>query len=223
EGSFASGYWIFFIVFLLAGLLDAIYFFPIIYKAFFKKPKKENEIEYSKFKEANILILAPIVVVAILVVAFYFIPFPFLNLAEIKIEHILPVADVVSEEISKHWSETAEFIVLVIIALFLLLNYRYFGKSKGKEIIKFDTPFIYGGNPLSKICTAANYKLLVFYQWAVKLSHAPYAYVISKFKGKNVEDVEKALDKSAYKFITSSTTMALIFLIIGFLVFIINL
>ncbi|PKP55336.1 MAG: hypothetical protein CVT89_08790, partial [Candidatus Altiarchaeales archaeon HGW-Altiarchaeales-2] len=65
--------------------------------------------------------------------------------------------------------------------------------------------------------------LLVFYQWAVKLSHAPYAYVISKFKGKNVEDVEKALDKSAYKFITSSTTMAILFLIIGFLVFIINL
>ncbi len=225
EGSFASGYWIFFIVFLLAGLLDVIYFFPIIYKAFFKKPKKENEIEYAKFKEVNILILAPIVVVAILVVVFYVVPFPFLNLAEIKISpsHVLPVADVVSEEISKHWSETAEYIVLAIIALFLLLNYRYFGSSKGKEIIKFDTPFIYGGNPLSKVCISLNHRLLLFYQWAVKLSLAPYAYTISKFKGKNVEDIERELDKSAYKFITSSTTMAILFLLIGFLVFLIKL
>ncbi len=223
EGSFASGYWVFFIVFLLAGLLDAIYFFPVIFKAFFRKPKKENEIEYAKFKEANILILAPIVVVAILVVVFWMVPFPFLNLADIKISHVLPIADTVSEEISKHWSETAEYIVLAIIALFLLLNYRYFGSSKGKEIIKFDTPFIYGGNPLSKVSISLNHRLLLFYQWAVKVSLAPYAYAMSKFKGKNVEDIEGELDNSAYKFITSSTTMALVFLIIGFLVFIIKL
>ncbi|NCN65169.1 MAG: monovalent cation/H+ antiporter subunit D family protein [Candidatus Altiarchaeum hamiconexum] len=223
EGSLESGYWIFFVVFLLAGLLDAFYFFPVIYKAFFKKPKKENEADYSKFKEVNILVLAPIVTVAILVVVFYAVPFPFLELAEEKISHVNPIEGVVSHEFSKHWSSIAEYGVIAIIALFLLLNYRYFGSSKGKEIIKFDTPFIYGGNPLSKTCTDANHKLLLFYQWSVKLSHAPYAWVISKFKGRNVEDIERELDKSAYKFITSSTTMALVFLIIGFIVFIIKL
>lgn len=218
-GSLTSGYWIFFVVFLLAALLDAIYFFPIIFKAFFKKPKKENEEEYSKFKEADILILAPIVIVAILVVAFYFIPFPFLNLAEIKISNVQPVADVLNKEISKHWTHIAEIGILVIITLFLLINYRYFGGLKGKEIVRFDTPFIYGGNPLSRICTSANHTLLVFYQWAVKISFAPYAHLVGKLECKSAEDVEKAIDKSAYKFITSSTMMALLFLILGFLTF----
>jgi len=223
DGSLASGYWIFFIVFLLAGLLDAFYFFPIIYKAFFKKPKKENENDYAKFKEVNIMVLAPIVAVAILVVVFYAFPFPFLNLAEEKILHVQPVGNVYDEKFSEKWASIAEYGVLAIIALFLLLNYRYFGSSKGKEIIKFDTPFIYGGNPLSKTCTILNHKILLFYQMAVKLSLAPYASIVSKFKGKSTEDIERELDKSAYKFITSSTTMALLFLLVGFLVITIHL
>jgi len=214
EGALAGDYWIFFFVFLLAGLLDTFYFFPIIYKAFFKKPKKENEKEYSRFKEANILVLAPTVGVAILVIGFYISPFPFLNLAEEKISYVNPVEDKFSEEFSKKWTSISEGVVLLIIVLFIILNYRYFGASKGKEIIKFDTPFVYGGNPLSKTCVFLNHKILLFYQWAVRISHAPYAYILSMFKGKNVEDIEKIIDKSAHKFISSSITMALGFILI---------
>jgi len=214
EGALAGDYWIFFFVFLLAGLLDTFYFFPIIYKAFFKKPKKENEKEYSRFKEANILVLAPTVGVAILVIGFYISPFPFLNLAEEKISYVNPVEDKFSEEFSKKWTSISEGVVLLIIVLFIILNYRYFGASKGKEIIKFDTPFVYGGNPLSKTCVFLNHKILLFYQWAVRISHAPYAYILSIFKGKNVEDIEKIIDKSAHKFISSSITMALGFILI---------
>jgi len=214
EGALAGDYWIFFFVFLLAGLLDTFYFFPIIYKAFFKKPKKENEEEYSRFKEANILVLAPTVGVAILVIGFYISPFPFLNLAEEKISYVNPVEDKFGEEFSKKWTSISEGVVLLIIGLFIILNYRYFGASKGKEIIRFDTPFVYGGNPLSKTCVFLNHKILLFYQWAVRISHAPYAYILSMFKGKNVEDIEKIIDKSAHKFISSSITMVLGFIII---------
>jgi len=214
EGALAGDYWIFFFVFLLAGLLDTFYFFPIIYKAFFKKPKKENEEEYSRFKEANILVLAPTVGVAILVIGFYISPFPFLNLAEEKISYVNPIEDKFGEEFSKKWTSISEGVVLLIIGLFIILNYRYFGASKGKEIIRFDTPFVYGGNPLSKTCVFLNHKILLFYQWAVRISHAPYAYILSMFKGKNVEDIEKIIDKSAHKFISSSITMVLGFIII---------
>lgn len=52
---------VFLMVFLVSALLDAAYFFPIIYSAFFKKPKRVK----SQFDEAPVLVVAPIVVTTV--------------------------------------------------------------------------------------------------------------------------------------------------------------
>lgn len=65
---------IFLVVFLISALLDAAYFFPIIYNAFFKKSDV-----YTHFDEAPILVVAPIVVTAIFSLIFCIFPDAFLN------------------------------------------------------------------------------------------------------------------------------------------------
>jgi multicomponent Na+:H+ antiporter subunit D len=66
---------IFLCVFLISALLDAAYFFPVIYAAFFKKPVDINP----HFDEAPILVVAPIVVTAIFSIIFFIFPDAFLN------------------------------------------------------------------------------------------------------------------------------------------------
>jgi formate hydrogenlyase subunit 3/multisubunit Na+/H+ antiporter MnhD subunit len=62
-------------VILISSLLDVIYFFPIIYTAFFKKPGGElsgsGEV---KVKEAPLLMVAPLAITAIISVVFFVYP-----------------------------------------------------------------------------------------------------------------------------------------------------
>ena len=56
-------------ILLIAAILDVMYFFPIIYIAFFKKPEGG-----SKLKEAPLFMLVPIVLTATCSIIFYFYP-----------------------------------------------------------------------------------------------------------------------------------------------------
>jgi len=56
-------------ILLIAAILDVMYFFPIIYIAFFKKPEGG-----SKLKEAPLFMLVPIVITATCSIIFYFYP-----------------------------------------------------------------------------------------------------------------------------------------------------
>ncbi|MDD5605049.1 MAG: monovalent cation/H+ antiporter subunit D family protein [Dehalococcoidales bacterium] len=80
EGAFADGRAVFGIVLLISGLLNAGYFFPIVYRAFFK-----NSPDGDGTKEASPIMLMPIVVTAGLSLFLGIFPdgiFHFFNLAE---------------------------------------------------------------------------------------------------------------------------------------------
>ncbi|OQX21845.1 MAG: hypothetical protein BWK75_02255 [Candidatus Altiarchaeales archaeon A3] len=152
----------------------------------------------------------------------------FIGIYPLVLYDLLPyIVDFVPYTLS-HVSTEIAFLMFALLAFFMFLKY-----GVGTQTISIDADWIYRklGNltlrfirtTLHNIATNTSLLTLKFYQRVVKLSLAPYAYVISKFKCKNVEDVERELDKSAYKFITSSTTMALLFLLIGFLVIMLNL
>jgi multicomponent Na+:H+ antiporter subunit D len=66
---------IFLSVFLISALLDAAYFFPIVYGSFFKKPNGMNP----RFNEAPLLVVVPIVVTAIFSIIFFVFPNAFLS------------------------------------------------------------------------------------------------------------------------------------------------
>jgi len=79
---------IFLFVFLTSALLDAIYFFPIIYSAFFKESNSGNV----HFNEAPMLVLAPIGFTSIVSVILGIFPnflLHFLNIANIAVQNIL--------------------------------------------------------------------------------------------------------------------------------------
>lgn len=79
---------VFLIVILISALLDAAYFFPIIYNAFFKV-KQGSEIH---FDEAPLLVVAPIVTTAVFSIVFCIFPnafFSFLKLANMAVQSIL--------------------------------------------------------------------------------------------------------------------------------------
>jgi len=61
QGTLAAGEGIYLIVLLLSGLLNAGYLFPIVRRAFFAQSSKRT-----KFAEASILMLAPLVLTALI-------------------------------------------------------------------------------------------------------------------------------------------------------------
>jgi len=69
HGSYEAGMPLMPYVLLIVAILDVMYFFPIIYIAFFKKPEGG-----SKIKEAPLFMLVPIAITAIVSVIFYFYP-----------------------------------------------------------------------------------------------------------------------------------------------------
>ncbi|MDD2251379.1 MAG: monovalent cation/H+ antiporter subunit D family protein [Dehalococcoidales bacterium] len=80
EGAFADGRAVFGVVLLISGLLNAGYFFPIVYRAFFKSPS-----DNTGKNEAPALMLIPIMVTAGLSLLFGLFPdgiFHFFNLAQ---------------------------------------------------------------------------------------------------------------------------------------------
>lgn len=86
-GAIESKHIIFLVVFLTSALLDAAYFLPIVYNAYFKKSDA-----YTHFDEAPLLVVAPILTTAICSVIFGIFPnafFNFFKLATIAAQNIL--------------------------------------------------------------------------------------------------------------------------------------
>lgn len=78
SGAMDAGHPIMLGVFLISGLLNAGYFFPIIYRAFFKKSE-----QFSNFSEASAFMVVPLVITALLSIAFGLSPNLFFHLYEI--------------------------------------------------------------------------------------------------------------------------------------------
>jgi multicomponent Na+:H+ antiporter subunit D len=88
-GALEAGHVIFVLVLLVSAMLNAAYFFPVIYNAFFKKPIEEGESEYD---EAPWMMLGPIVVTTITILilgALANLPFTPLALAHVAVNEFL--------------------------------------------------------------------------------------------------------------------------------------
>jgi multicomponent Na+:H+ antiporter subunit D len=74
-------------VLLVSSLLNAAYFLPIVYNAFFCTP--EQAMFENKVKEAPIWCVAPLVLTAVGSIVLFFYPEPFLRLARMAVASIL--------------------------------------------------------------------------------------------------------------------------------------
>lgn len=74
-GALQSGQVIFLFVFLASALLDAAYFFPVIFHAFFRTAKESG----GRVREAPVLVAAPLAVTALFTVFFFLFPDGFLH------------------------------------------------------------------------------------------------------------------------------------------------
>lgn len=86
-GTLESDQIIFLIVLLTSSLLNAAYFMPIFYKAFFCT--KEESMFEDKVEEAPVMCVAPLVITALISFVLFFAPQPFLNLAELAVKGFL--------------------------------------------------------------------------------------------------------------------------------------
>ncbi|QJT07603.1 monovalent cation/H+ antiporter subunit D family protein [Oceanidesulfovibrio marinus] len=87
QGSLQANEPIFVVVILTSGLLNAAYFMPIVYRAFFCKPS-ESQFE-AGVKEAPFLCIAPPIVTAIVSILLLFHPGPFMDLAKMMTQALL--------------------------------------------------------------------------------------------------------------------------------------
>ncbi|MFQ5329183.1 MAG: monovalent cation/H+ antiporter subunit D family protein [Thermodesulfobacteriota bacterium] len=85
-GTLEAGQKLMLVVLLASSLLNAAYFLPIFYKAFFCTPE-ESKFE-ERVEEAPIWCVAPLVLTALLSLAFFFFPQPFFNLARLAMLQI---------------------------------------------------------------------------------------------------------------------------------------
>ncbi len=87
-GAINSGIMLFLCVFLLSAILDAAYFFPVIYNAFFKKPTKAK----AEFDEAPLPVVLPIVITGTFSVILFFFPdfiFRYYSIVELAVKNIM--------------------------------------------------------------------------------------------------------------------------------------
>ena len=77
----------FLVVLLLSSFLNACYFIPITYKAFFCRP--EDAMFESKVQEAPLFCVVPLVITAIISVILLFYPQPFFRLATMMVQNIM--------------------------------------------------------------------------------------------------------------------------------------
>ena len=77
------------VVLLLSSFLNACYFMPIVYKAFFCKP--EDSLFENKVREAPVFCVVPLVITAVISIVFLFYPEPFLELATMTVSRIMGV------------------------------------------------------------------------------------------------------------------------------------
>jgi multicomponent Na+:H+ antiporter subunit D len=74
---------IFMLVLLLSSFLNEFYFLPIIYKGFFGKSEDEDENTPVKIQEANLCLVIPLVISAIISIVLFFYPTVFVNLIKV--------------------------------------------------------------------------------------------------------------------------------------------
>jgi multicomponent Na+:H+ antiporter subunit D len=87
-GALEAGHVIFVLVLLLSAMLNAAYFLPVVYNAFFKKPEADD----TEYDEAPWMMLGPIVVTTILILilgTFANLPFTPLALAHVAVNEFL--------------------------------------------------------------------------------------------------------------------------------------
>lgn len=88
-GSIEAGQLIFVAVIIASTLLNAAYFLPIVYAAFFKEPAEEGHGGAATIKEAPILMVAPIVLTATGTLVLFFWPSLFIKLANIVVSSVV--------------------------------------------------------------------------------------------------------------------------------------
>lgn len=74
---------IFMIVLLVSSFLNAFYFLPIIYQGFFGKSEEEAEGAPVKIKEANLCLVIPLMITAVISIVLFFYPTIFVNLIKV--------------------------------------------------------------------------------------------------------------------------------------------
>jgi multicomponent Na+:H+ antiporter subunit D len=74
---------IFMVVLLLSSFLNAFYFLPIVYKGFFGKSEEEVNNLPVKIQEANLCLLIPLIITAVISIALFFYPTVFINLIKV--------------------------------------------------------------------------------------------------------------------------------------------
>ena len=75
------------LVLLSSSFLNAVYFFPVFYNAFFCSP--EERMFEDKVEEAPLWCVVPLVITSAVSVALFFFPQPFLDLASLAVHHIM--------------------------------------------------------------------------------------------------------------------------------------
>lgn len=86
-GTLEANQWIMLVVLLSSSLLNAAYFLPIVYKAFFCTP--EESMFEDRVEEAPPWCLVPLKITALASVMLFFYPQPFLELAQLAVRGIL--------------------------------------------------------------------------------------------------------------------------------------
>ncbi|WP_457551750.1 monovalent cation/H+ antiporter subunit D family protein [Desulfobacula sp.] len=74
---------IFMVVLLVSSFLNAFYFLPIVYKGFFGKSQEEENNTPVKIQEANLFLVIPLVITAIISIVLFFFPTVFVNLVKV--------------------------------------------------------------------------------------------------------------------------------------------
>jgi multicomponent Na+:H+ antiporter subunit D len=83
-GSIEAGELLLLIVLFTSSLLNAAYFLPVVYKAFFEEPREE--FDGGEIKEAPAFVVVPLMLTAIGAIILFIYPQPFLHLAEIVVQ-----------------------------------------------------------------------------------------------------------------------------------------
>jgi multicomponent Na+:H+ antiporter subunit D len=71
------------LVLLVSSFLNAFYFLPIVYKGFFGKIEGENDDTPVKIQEANLCLVIPLIITAIISIVLFFYPTVFVNLIKV--------------------------------------------------------------------------------------------------------------------------------------------
>jgi multicomponent Na+:H+ antiporter subunit D len=85
-GSIEAGELLLLVVLLTSSLLNAAYFLPVVYKAFFEEPKEE--FDGGEIREAPAFVVVPLVLTAIGSFILFIYPQPFLHLAEMVVQSV---------------------------------------------------------------------------------------------------------------------------------------